>query len=339
MGLQENRFNTDSSVDGAMLRREYESWLRSQVLSAAASDVLDGAGQPAARASVVLENALMYLLLDDAVADPRTLWPRLDVEACAIGLGEVGISDPALARSLLAALREALAAPLGSPSLDLRPEFLSESLRFGRFVLPRNRWVDDAWWHVASTVDPDAATVAVLRSALRYASLYAKTRHIGPPRRVYDSFFAWGVRNEGFASPFNARVLGRPGARFFSACADVDAPFGSAGSFFGLDEPVHPGAWCLDPPFLTETIRRVEAVIARWRRLPNPPAVLLVIPWAHPLLHEPDESVRLTAGQHVYEGLAGTVHPLPVDVAIHRFGEMPGFDAGEILAGYTAPSA
>ena len=37
---------------------------------------------------------------------------------------------------------------------------------------------------------------------------------------------------------------------------------------------------------------------------------------------------------HVYEGLAGTEHPLPVDVAIHRYGPLPGFNAHSIWSGY-----
>ncbi len=321
------------------LARAYAAWLRSQALAAVAAEVLEQTGHRPLLAPVVLENTLMHLLLDEAVADPETLWPRLDLAACAVGLHAVGIDDRDVAEALLQALREGVGAPAVPFPSDLEPELTTEGFRFGRFVLPCNQWVDRAWRHVAREVHPEAATVAVLRSALRYAALYAKTRHIGPPQAVYDDFYAWGVRNEGFASPFNARLLGKPGGRFYSACGDVDAPFGSAGSFFAQAEPGHPGAWCLDPPFLTETIRRVEAVLAGWRRLEEPPSVMLVIPWAHELQHAPDESVRLHKGQHYYEGLAGTLHPLPVDVAVHRYGPLPGFDPAAILAGYTAPSA
>ena len=173
----------------------------------------------------------------------------------------------------------------------------------------------------------------MLVSALRYAALLARTRHIGPPKRVYDAFYDWGVRHEGFASPFNARLLGRPDARFYSACGDVDAPFGSAGSFFAVDRPTDDGAWCLDPPFLDATIARVEARIHQWRSMQGP-AILLIIPASYKLAHRPDETVLLRKGVHVYEGLAGTEHPLPVDVAIHRYGALPGFNHHSVQAGY-----
>jgi len=263
--------STDSVSVQDGLRRAYRVWLHSRRQADEVTDLLTAAGVDASKAAVVLENALMHLLIDDGVADPVALWPRVDGAACAVGLREVGVGDPGLAERLAQALRRPLSGPPAPEALE--PRILPDRLQVGAFELVRNGWVDKAWWHVASLRGPDAATVAVLRAALRYAALFSETRHIGPPQSVYDDFYAWGVRNEGFASPFNARLLGKPGTRFFSACADVDAPFGSAGSFFGHADPAMPGAWCLDPPFLTRTIRQVEARIAQWRRTPNPPTV------------------------------------------------------------------
>ncbi|MEN0062571.1 MAG: CTD-interacting factor [Myxococcota bacterium] len=320
------------------LLREYAAWRFGQRLLTVTRAIFASWGWPVRRASVALENALMHTLVDDAVADPARLWPRVDGEACQVGFACIGREDDARAEALARALSQSLSEDsIGLPPGP--PQVTDDAFSIGAFQLERNRWVERAWRHVADRDGPEAATEAVLRCALRYAALFAETRHIGPPQRVYDDFYAWGVRNEGFAQPFNARLLGKPGARFFSACADVDLPFGSAGNFFTEAKPDGTGAWCLDPPFLPDTIRKVEERIAAWRALPDGPAVLFIIPWSHELSVKPDESVRLMSGKHVYEGLEGTQKPLPVDVAIHRFGELDGFDAGAILAGYTAQDA
>lgn len=316
----------------------YADWRTSRRLLTVTRAVFASWGWPVRHAAVALENALMFALAEDAVAAPAALWPRVDGPALAVGFDCVDRHDDLRAE----ALARALAQTWSEESLGLvpgPPEVTPDRFSVGRFTLARNHWVDRAWNHVAQTEGPEAATEAVLCTALRYDALFAETRHIGPPQRVYDDFYAWGVRNEGFAQPFNARLLGRPGARFFSACSDVDAPFGSAGNFFVHARPDGTGAWCLDPPFLTETIRNVEARIAEWRAQPDAPAVLLIVPWEHLLSIQPDESVQLLAGKHVYEGLAGTQHPLPVDVAVHRFGALEGFDAGAIIAGYTPQDA
>jgi len=69
-------------------------------------------------------------------------------------------------------------------------------------------------------------------------------------------FTALGVQSEAFASPFNAIS-----PSFCSASADVDAPFGSCGSFFALEPPA--GAVLLaNPPFDGATVlamaRRID---------------------------------------------------------------------------------
>ncbi|MEM6930935.1 MAG: CTD-interacting factor [Myxococcota bacterium] len=330
--------NPATPVASPHLVRAYGVWRDAQRILTVTRAIFASWYWPVRRASVALENALMHTLLVDDVADPSALWPRVDGEACQVGFSCIGIDDEvraeALARALVQARSEsALTLPPAPPVVT------DDAFSLGAFRLPRNAWVDRAWHYVAEREGFEAATDAVLMTALRYGALFAETRHIGPPPSVYDDFYAWGVRNEGFAQPFNARLLGKADARFFSACADVDAPFGSVGNFFTAARPDMPGAWCLDPPFLPETIRRVEEVIARWRAGEHAPSVLLIIPWDHPLSIQPDESVRLLSGKHVYEGLAGTQHPLPVDVAIHRFGSLDGFDAGSIVAGYTPQDA
>lgn len=323
---------TPSTRDTSALFAAYSDWLTTRQALLSTRAMFAARGLPVAQASVVLENALMHTLLHDEVAQPAALWPRVDAAALAVGLACAHIDAPALATPLAEGIRETLRDPI-RPSALPAPTASATAFAIGGFSLHRNSWVDRAWNHAAAQLGPSGATEAVLAAALRYAALLARTRHIGPPMRVYDAFYDWGVRHEGFASPFNARLLRRPGARFFSACGDVDAPFGSAGSFFQLDRPTDDGAWCLDPPFLDATIARVEARIHQWRR-DYGTTMLLIIPAAYTLRHRPDETVVLEKGVHVYEGLAGTEHPLPVDVAIHRYGLLPGFNAHSIWSGY-----
>lgn len=322
----------DAHAASASLLENYADWLMTRQVVLSTKALFAARGLPVERSWIVLENALMHTLLHDEVARPKALWHRVDAAALAVGLGCGGIDGTGLAEGLALGIAETLRDPIRPAALPA-PTVSPDRFSIGGFALLRNPWVDRAWQVVADRESGGFATEAVLAAGLRYAALLARTRHIGPPRRVYDAFYTWGVRNEGFASPFNARLLGRPGARFFSACGDVDAPFGSRGSFFGAKATPGEGAWCLDPPFLPATIARAEARIGTWRAHGGP-AALLIIPASHAVDIAPDETVVLRKGVHVYEGLAGTEHPLPVDVAVHRYGELPGFDARVVEEGY-----
>ena len=151
---------------------------------------------------------------------------------------------------------------------------------------------------------------------------------------MYDHFYKWGVRNEGFASPFNARLLGKPQGHFYSLFRDTDAVFGSEGSIFETTRENHNGAWSLDPPFIPEIMRNAVDLIAEWRKQDNCPAILLIVPSSFKPRLKPDETVYLYAGAHYYTGLEGVLYPLPVDVCIHRYGNLEGFDADLIQQGY-----
>ena len=73
------------------------------------------------------------------------------------------------------------------------------------------------------------------------------------PRGVFEALRAdLGVRMELFASPLNCRL-----PRFCSAAADVDAPFGSRGSFF--DCKLRAGAFLANPPFDPGCVQRMAA--------------------------------------------------------------------------------
>ena len=60
----------------------------------------------------------------------------------------------------------------------------------------------------------------------------------------------------------------------------------------------------------------------------------MIVPASFTPDYTPDETVRLTAGYHCYTGLDGQLRPLPVDVNIHRYGMLEGFDAARIQQGY-----
>jgi hypothetical protein len=211
----------------------------------------------------------------------------------------------------------------------------SDFFKTGDFELKRNQYIDKAFNFVESKYDNTTAANAILRSALRYGSIYAETRHIGPPQKVYDLFYEWGIRNEGFASPFNARVLGKPEAQFYSLFEDTDSIFGSGGSFFNLSQPENPGHWCLDPPFTTEIMSKVDSILKNWLATYKDLSFLLIIPESHTPENQPDETVTLQKDIHYYEGLEGILKPLPVNVCIHRYGQLKGFSAEAILEGYS----
>lgn len=223
---------------------------------------------------------------------------------------------------------------------EIREDQLSIStsdtqLKLGEFILDRNQYTDKAIRFVEENYNLQTAYQETLKSALRYASIYAKTRHIGPPQKVYDLFHSWGILNEGFASPFNARLLGKNNAKFYSLFKDTDEVFGSGGSFFDLEAPPNTGHWCLDPPFTEEIIDVVENKLQKW--LDHYPSLgfILIIPASHKLKIKPDERIILEQQKYSYEGLDGQKRKLPVDVSINRFGEIKDFSAAEVKKAYT----
>lgn len=83
---------------------------------------------------------------------------------------------------------------------------------------------------------------AVATMLMRYASILPGSQHWNLPLDTYKHLYAEGFRIEGFASPVNSQMLlcadgtsGELTAKFCSLFPDVDAPFGSIGSFFPAD--------------------------------------------------------------------------------------------------------
>jgi len=106
-----------------------------------------------------------------------------------------------------------------------------------------------------------------LRVLLRYGSVGLSTRALGIPFAGAEKLRTeFGFTVETFASPIDARFLGKPGAAFYSPFYDTDAPFGSLGSFFGANgvppSPPPPGGWVCTPPHVENFLdRAVRAVL------------------------------------------------------------------------------
>lgn len=319
------------------LQKEYQYWLLSRRIKDALQALPAFRQMDTPSLEAALENVLMQELLA-SFTDQDNLWDSVQVKSLQIGFAEVEEQLTTIqAQEALSQIEKTRQEFLGDTVPHTAPPTIriaDDSFYGGEFALPRIAPVEKAFTHLRKQNSEDTAAALLLRSALRYASLYSKTRHIGPPQKVYDYFYEWGVRNEGFASPFNARLLGKSAAQFHSLFADTDACMGSGGSFFNLETPENPGHWCLDPPFLSSTMNQVDAIIGHWRKAYPHKALLYIIPQSHTPAVTPDETVVLKADTHYYEGLDNALHPLPVNVAIHRYGALPGFSAEMIEEGY-----
>jgi phosphorylated CTD-interacting factor 1 len=111
----------------------------------------------------------------------------------------------------------------------------------------------------------DAARLAlhcrIFSLLLRYKALRGHGFQAAAGPAVFEALRSHlGIAFECFASPLNARY-----ARFCSAFDDTDAPFGSAGSFFGFQAP-RGGAFEVNPPFAAEVMdaaaERIAALLA-----------------------------------------------------------------------------
>jgi hypothetical protein len=94
--------------------------------------------------------------------------------------------------------------------------------------------------------------VAIYRVASRYTSLMvsgAANLHGQVPPELLEGF-----DGECFASPLNAHL-----PRFYSPFPEIDAPFGSLGSFFA--SPPKEGTWECNPPFSEELMCRMVDVL------------------------------------------------------------------------------
>ena len=320
-------------MDRSFLQKNYTNWLKSRKILQNINEKFEDQEIRSSQLKALLENAVMYLLLYEKYKGENPL-AQIDDRHIEEGIRCVGLQDD------LGDAVTTIKSIIHSSQIEekeaekLEPVETELYYKVGDFKLVKNQYTKKAFDHVALHNDENTALISILTAALRYASIFSETRHIGPPERVYQLFYNWGVRHEGFASPFNARLLGKEDARFYSLFYDTDAIFGSGGSFFDLEELPDNGHWCLDPPFIEETMEQVDSIIADLQSQRADFSIIYIIPSSHKPANPPDETVNLKAGKHFYEGLEGVMKPLPEDVSIHRYGAIEGFSADAIREGY-----
>ena len=165
---------------------------------------------------------------------------------------------------------------------------------------------------------------ALMALLLRYQSLDGGGFQCALPAPVFACLRReWGVTTEGFASPLNSTL-----DCFCSAFPDVDAQFGSRGSFFHpciqpAEEGVG-GSFALNPPFSVELydalFERCDELLTAAEAAHSSLTLVLIIGATEPTLHQPCVA-RLTAscflrgrlvvgvGEHVY--VCGRQHMKP----------------------------
>lgn len=96
---------------------------------------------------------------------------------------------------------------------------------------------------------------SVVKCALRYGSLISKGQQWSMPSSQYNHLYNnYNVRCEGFASPFNSKLIGKPESKFCSLFKDTDAVFGSIGDFFKTNMVEEAECWAVNPPFIEQVL-------------------------------------------------------------------------------------
>jgi hypothetical protein len=119
----------------------------------------------------------------------------------------------------------------------------------------------------------------VLRMILRYDIILGRGQQWGLPRAHFDALYdRLGVRNEGYASPLNSRLLEKPEGKFCSLFPDTDVVFGSLGGFFQVTFAEHPGNWQVNPVFIASILdASANKVIAELKAAAEAKKLILVV--------------------------------------------------------------
>lgn len=88
--------------------------------------------------------------------------------------------------------------------------------------------------HVFGATDDDV-DVAIMTCMMRYLSFFSNFRQYSAPLSIYKKAYDAGYDIEGMASAFNSQLLLVGGKQFCSLFPDVEADFGSVGSFFSFN--------------------------------------------------------------------------------------------------------
>jgi|SRR3989304_10176041 len=91
----------------------------------------------------------------------------------------------------------------------------------------------------------------IVRCALRYASIMARSQQWNIPEKVYKIWVEkYNLEIEGFASPFNSQIIKFGNHKFGSLFKDVDKVFGSIGNIF--EQNLVGKISTLNPPFVID---------------------------------------------------------------------------------------
>ena len=104
---------------------------------------------------------------------------------------------------------------------------------------------------------------SLLLICLKYASIISKGQQWGIPINTYRTlYYLYNVRCEGFASPFNSRLLeiSSNDIKYCSLFPTYDKVFGSIGNIFDVDL-LECEAWCINPPFIELIMKNIAIKI------------------------------------------------------------------------------
>lgn len=113
-----------------------------------------------------------------------------------------------------------------------------------------------------------------LNSCLRYISVTPYTgQQLAIQQSHYDLLYdKYNVRNEGFASPFNSKLIEKTNGKYCSLFYDVDKNLGSLGSFMNIKLTDYDGGWVVNPPYIESVINDMADHI-----LSNLPKIIYII--------------------------------------------------------------
>lgn len=106
----------------------------------------------------------------------------------------------------------------------------------------------------------------MMNSCLRYISI---TPYIGQqlamPQEHYDLLYEkYNVRHEGFASPFNSKLIEKKDCTYCSLFYDTDKYLNSLGSFFDVKLNELEGNWVINPPFVEDIINKMADHVLKY---------------------------------------------------------------------------
>lgn len=116
-----------------------------------------------------------------------------------------------------------------------------------------------------------------LISCLRYISIMPYSgQQLAVPQSHYNLLYSnYNVRNEGFASPFNSKLIEKSFGKYCSLFGNsIDSQLGSIGSFFDIDLTKIDGNWMCNPPFFEFILEKMADHIIKF----TPLAIYIVLP-------------------------------------------------------------